>query len=254
MRTSKLTAYDLPIAGGVTTVVRSFWRRVTITTLAVGLACIGVAAIVISAATDWLSAWTPNIATEAISLLVTIAVVDRVVEKRDRDRARRRVEQVLSRVSGNLSFLTYVAIFDYADLHHGAGVELKSLSQRELLLHWKAGLPIVDVPWPDNPRILVASKALANTLEEQLRRHESVLEHDFVAASYRFISEERRFRDIYRRRAEYVGMTEGGRTGLDGVVSAVITFLDSFEPYATEYLDDQWIKRAMQVGGEGVPI
>jgi hypothetical protein len=52
------------------------WNALTVRRLAIALAGVATVAIVVDATSGVLKQWTPNIATEAISLLVTIAVVD----------------------------------------------------------------------------------------------------------------------------------------------------------------------------------
>jgi len=119
--------------------MQAVWDRLTLRSLAAFLTAIAAAAILTAAKTSWLSAWTPNIAAEALSLLLTIAVVDRVVARRQTEDARTRVEQALRRVSGGLHALTDFVVWDYNKMHQQTYLRPPN-ELRALLEHFIAGI------------------------------------------------------------------------------------------------------------------
>jgi hypothetical protein len=184
----------------------------------------------------WAAAWMPNVGVGALTILVTLAFVNRILAEREREQSRDRVEQALGRVGGGLYTLADFLAVDYAAMH-GDSYERPPNDLRGLLAHWKAGLETRDRPWPENLSTLAATKAIAGYLEEQVHRHERVLDHAFVAAAYAFIRSERTGRNMYGY--EEVVHDEDGwkRTALASLADDVSRLLDAYEPYAREYLD-----------------
>ena len=82
--------------------------RPRLTTLtAIILVVVGALVAVANVTTGALADWGPNIATELWGIAIVIAVVDRTVERHQRDQARGRVEQALLRIrAGSTSWPT----------------------------------------------------------------------------------------------------------------------------------------------------
>jgi hypothetical protein len=217
-----------------------FLRALTIERIAIGLAAVAGLAIVLSAATRVIGNWTPNIATEAISLLLTIVVVDRVVAHRRTEDERGRVEQALRRISGDFHVLADFVLWDYADMHQGDTYRRPPHDLRGLLTHFKDGLATREGPWPSLPRILTASKAISDRLDEQISRHERVLDHAFITAAYRYIRNERMSRNMYLDPREHHDEDGWKSSALSGLSDMLTTLLDAFQPYARRYLGDDW--------------
>lgn len=93
-------------------------RRLSPTTwVAVLLAMIAGLAIVIGAATAEFDNWAPNIATEALSIAVTIAVVERIVRRESERRVRPRVDRALRVLTGAYLWFSRMVALDYASTH-----------------------------------------------------------------------------------------------------------------------------------------
>jgi hypothetical protein len=82
-------------------------------------------------------------------------------------------------------------------------------------------------------------------VEEELQRHESVLDHSFIAEAHDFIRSERVSRDMYRENARrWIRFDElfdeGGslRDALTWTINATLRLYEAFEPYARHYLPD----------------
>jgi hypothetical protein len=189
---------------------------------------------------SWVHAWMPNISTGAGTIAITIAVVDRIVRHQRTSEERGRVEQALRRISGDLHALVDFALWDYVDMHPGNTYRRPPNELRALLAHWKAGFATKETPWPADPRVLTASKVLAGRLDEQIQRHERVLEHAFIAASYTYIRSERMSRNMYLDDRDHYDEDSWKNTALGGIAEDITRWLDVFEPYARRYLGSDW--------------
>jgi hypothetical protein len=207
--------------------------------LALGIGGVGLLAIALDATSSILDTWTPNIATSAIVLALTIMVVDRIVRRQRVEEERDRVEQALRAVSGRLHSLADFILYDYANLH-AASFERPPQDLRGLLAHWKAGLQTRDRPWPDDIYTLTGTKTLADELGQQIARHDRVLEHGFVAESYTFIRSERMNRNMYRAKNIRHDPDGWKTTALDSLAAKLGQFLDVYEPYVRRYLGQEW--------------
>ena len=218
------------------------WEAVTIGRLALALAVAAVVAGVANVVSETGRDWTPNIATEALSVLLTIVVVDRIVARRRTEEERERVIQVVRRVSGDLHSLATFTLWDYRDMHPGHTYERPPSDLRGLLAHFKEGLATKEVPWPSDPRILTASKVMADHLEREITRHERVLDHGFVAAAYTYMRSEMMSRNMYllEEEEDYLDEDDWKGGALGDIPDEVATFLGVFEPYACKYLGADW--------------
>jgi hypothetical protein len=200
------------------------------------LVAVGGVAVVLYVWTSRLDPWLPNVATSAWSIAVTIAVVERIVRTESRDR----IVQALGRIRPGFYTLAEMAMNDYSDMHK-ASYERPPAAFRELLAHFRSGLDTIDVGWRNDPAVLVASKALSRYLDEQLQRHESVLDHSFIAEAHDFIRSERMSRNMYRAANEkriYYDEDSWRRSALAGIVDATLRLYEVFERYARRYLPD----------------
>jgi hypothetical protein len=93
------------------------WRPTPVEWVAVALTALAVLAVIAYFTTSAADAWAPNIATEAFSIAVTIAVVERIVTRQARERLRPRTERVIYWVGLNLRLFTSAVVTDYAGTH-----------------------------------------------------------------------------------------------------------------------------------------
>lgn len=216
-------------------------RRLTpVDWTAVGLVVVAGAAVATWILSDSADAWMPNVATSAFFVAITIAVVERIVGRQRAGEESGRVLQVIRRVSGDFHTLATFLAGDYAALHDASYVRPPP-ELRALLNHFDDGLDSRDLPWPKSPRVLVVSKVLADHLEVEIQRHDRVLDHAFVEASYAFIRQELGARNMYFDEEDHASVEEMWRAGaLRSLVEQVLRFLDVFEPYARRYLGADW--------------
>lgn len=176
----------------------------------------------------------------AQTILVTVAVVNAILERRAKEQARDRVEQALRRVSGGFFSLGDALAWDYAALH-GESYERPPNDLRGLLAHWKGGLATRDRPWPDDLHTFAGTKAIARYLEEEIGRHERVLDHAFVAAAYRFIRNEPMGRNSYHYEDIAAENVDWWRQGaLESLAEDIEQLFNTYEPYARSYLGADW--------------
>jgi hypothetical protein len=219
----------------------SFVRRLSeVAWLAVALVAVAVAAFGLWAWTNVLHDWMPNVGTEALSIAATVAIVGRIVARRRAAEESERVIQALRRISGDLHVLADFTLWDYVDMHTGDRYQRPPNDLRGLLAHWKVGLATREVPWPKDPRILSASKSISNRLDEQITRHERVLDNPFVAAAYDYMRGELISRNMYLDEREHYDDDGWKTTSLGGIADEVLRLLDVFEPYARSYLGRDW--------------
>jgi hypothetical protein len=184
----------------------------------------------------WAGAWLPEIGSSALGILVTIAVVNRIIENRAREQASDRVHQALARIRGGFHVLADFALWDYADLHPYR-YERPPKQLPQLLDHFRSGLDTRDAPWPENPRVLAATDALAGYVEQQIQRHESVLDHAFIAAGYRYIRMARMSRNMYADDEQHHDIDAWKKDALDGAIGSAKTLYEAYEPYAAGHIE-----------------
>jgi hypothetical protein len=166
--------------------VQKLWNAVTLRRVAFALAAIAAVAIVLDATSALLSQWTPNIATEAISLLVTIAVVDRIIDNRERLRMKPRVERALRDVGGDFRMLVRGIAWDYKATHVATFEPIPTTSLG-VLDHWLANVGREDSERAihgedDLPAAVSQALHVATSLQRVRDNDKDVLEPEVVAA------------------------------------------------------------------------
>jgi hypothetical protein len=84
---------------------------------------------------SWAADWAPNVATEAIAILVTVAVVDRIVRGRERARLRPRVDRAMREVGLSFQWVVRMVAMDYAQTHRDS-FEAVPADSLGVLDHW----------------------------------------------------------------------------------------------------------------------
>jgi hypothetical protein len=154
------------------------------------LAAMSAAAIILWAFREslgpWAGAWMPNVGTSALAILITVAVVNRIVEHRERERKRPRVERALYDIGLDLRLLVSTLFSDYA-FTHAATYSTPPLGTLAAIGHWVEGIPTADRPeWKgadaDMPIALGRAFEFGRRLTEVRESDRDVLEPDLVAA------------------------------------------------------------------------
>jgi hypothetical protein len=185
--------------------------------------------------TGWIQDLAPNVLTEALAILVTVAVVDRIVMRQRRQEAGGRVAQAMLALSGALYAIADFALWDYVEMHVNEGSYERPPPQlRALLLQFRGAL---GDRAPSSPRVLAGIESLSQQLQEQIARHERVLDHAFIVAAYRFMRSARSARSMFADEDGSHRHPEKWRAdALAVAVTAVLDFLVVLEPYAREHL------------------
>jgi hypothetical protein len=90
-----------------------------VTWAAVVLAGVAIVAVVVAIASDRFDNWTPNIATEALAIAVTIGVVERIVRRENERLVRPRVGRAMQVLAFAIKRFVQGCIFDYFARHPG---------------------------------------------------------------------------------------------------------------------------------------
>jgi hypothetical protein len=153
--------------------------------LATMLVVVAIAAIILYD-NHRLRAWTPNVATSALSIAITVTVVGWIVRHEARARVRPRVERTLYWMGlGFRGFLSAIVI-DYAGTHD-ATFEPIPATAREMIELWLAEQEHEDVARVRSegerlPMLLAEAREYVRELEDHRARDLDVLEPDLIRA------------------------------------------------------------------------
>ena len=117
----------LRLDGAITAAAR---LRLT-TRIAAVLFTVAFGAVAVYYASDAADAWMPSLATDAASIAVTLAIIERLIDRQRAREASGRVVQVLSRIQGDLHVLADFLVWDYSDLHRDTYVRPPFLDRHE---------------------------------------------------------------------------------------------------------------------------
>lgn len=145
--------------------------------LFVGLAAL---ALLVWRSTERADEWLPNLAGEALSIAVTVAIVDRIIRREDQAKTDRRRYSVLGRIDGALLAFGWHVLEDYTATH---GVTYDGVPNDfvQMLGHWHEGLQDADLPREGSePLIHWAGTRLADALDDIRTRDRDVIDHDLL--------------------------------------------------------------------------
>lgn len=183
-----------------------------------------------------LSAWTPGIGTEAISLLITVLVVAWIVERRDVERRRVHVVVAVDAVQKALLSLVLTLItnrVDPADREPDDRGEPFSFAIP--IRRWRSGLTAENAAASEAAGVLIAFRRVAAAALDNVEKHDKVHEPEFLAATWIFV----RATEAAENRYAAVGEDEAQRAKVLGMYAdATVTYLEVFEPYVA-----RWWKR-----------
>ncbi len=158
----------------------------------VALASLAVAigAAAMYSATSTLRAWTPNIATDAFFVAVTITVVERAIRREARRRLQPRVESVMYHTRMQMKMFASSVVIDYSGthLHTFRPVEQDMLAFLEQWLADQDTKDACSAPIDSTYSLVVhAGTELANLLREMREHDREVMEPDLVRAMDDFL-------------------------------------------------------------------
>jgi hypothetical protein len=97
--------------------------------------------------------WTPNIATDAISIALTIAVIDRIVQRERERRTRPRLERALDLITREYQKFGFQAQWDWVTTHLQVDIDKVNFPTDSVarLEFWLAGVESIDFQRPIGP-------------------------------------------------------------------------------------------------------
>lgn len=165
--------------------LRTWFGRLSPTTwAAVTLAALAIVAWLVGLLADSLDNWAPNIVTEALSIAVTVAIVERIIRREQQKRLAPRVERVLWRVGVSFrSFVDAIAL-DYADSHYETFKEIPA-DTRDLIAMWldeQENEDVLRTPLEGErlPMLVLSAQEFVGDLEQVRERDLDVMEPDLV--------------------------------------------------------------------------
>lgn len=153
--------------------------------LALVLVVVAAVAIVLYDHHD-LRAWTPNVATSALSIAITVTIVSWIVRHEARRRIQPRVERTLYWIGLGYRLFLSAILVDYAGTHHATFKPIPQ-SAPEVVELWLAEQEREDVPrhQPEGerwPMLVASAHEYVGELEDYRARDLDVLEPDLVRA------------------------------------------------------------------------
>lgn len=172
-------------------------KRPTLTpTTWVALALVGIAAIGVVAwfTISALNAWAPNVTVGALSIAITITVVERAIRSEARSWIRPRVETVIWAIDDGLRDLLLAIVFDYAGTHINTFLPIQT-DGIEIIELWLSEQNTEDAPrlsraekgMPSDELLLHEARDLAQSLERLRTRDVDVIAPALVRAIDDFV-------------------------------------------------------------------
>jgi hypothetical protein len=211
--------------------------------LYVGLIVVATTALFGHVIGSWAADWAPNVATEAIAILVTVAVVDRIVRGRERARLKPRVDRAMREVGLSFQWMTRMVAMDYAQTHRDT-FEAVPADSLGVLDHWIQNADREDTGrrgLEDGDAIpIVVNVALdtAGSLKRSRDNDRDVLEPDVVAQIDDFEDGARMAYTIYLGMND-VEVNERARIAIAEVVDTTHKLGETIIRHDPRWLEDQ---------------
>lgn len=234
---------------GLNRALQRIWDALTVPILAAVLVGVAIGAVIVYATTKALDPWMPNVATGALSIAITITVVDKLIRRADDARIERRRQQAYRRLAMALVSLTQTVLMDYVGTHLHSDIEMSG-DPAELLKRWReddVDTPRRPPPHGARPFVLDAAVEFATDVKRVADADHDVLPDDLLTTmseiDARLAVIERM--DEQLERAERLGQllahyesAEGGRH-----IWQALWILEAAEQFAATFrrlLGDEW--------------
>jgi hypothetical protein len=152
-------------------------HRLTINRLAALLVFLGLSAIAAYFLFAGSADWTPNIATDALSIALTIVVVDRIVQREREQRTRPRLNRALNLITREYAMFAWRAQWDWVTTHLKVDLAQVEIPRDAVAKFdfWLEGVDEIDFPRPTGAegRSLFLDEAI-----EFVRRVQRVVDAD----------------------------------------------------------------------------
>jgi hypothetical protein len=156
------------------------WKLRLTTTAALLLVAVAGIAIIVFLAFDALDSWAPNVATEALSIAITVAVVERIVRREEREHDRPRVKAATEMIGTTLHSLATQIALDYVETHVESE-EVMPNRVADIVSLWRRGVDDLEPPEREPP-ILGWAEQAADRLRRSRELDSEVLEPRLVVA------------------------------------------------------------------------
>jgi hypothetical protein len=142
--------------------------------------------VVLWLTTDGLRAWIPNITVGAVTVALTITVVERAIRREARNRVQPRVDGAISSIGIEFQMMLLAVVRDYSSTHVDA-FESVPKDGVEMIELWLGGQDEIDAPRvrsddDEVPALLSSARVFADQLERARERDRDVLEPALIRA------------------------------------------------------------------------
>jgi hypothetical protein len=141
------------------------WDWLTLPRLTVILVVGAVLAVAVSAVSDALDAWMPNVAIEALAIALTITVVDRIVRREAHARVQPLLDHAYSDINGALTLFGYQLVREYAHTHEAHYRRPPTTQLVGLTEFWLQEQQTADLLPADNDSVVRAAETLARQFD-----------------------------------------------------------------------------------------
>lgn len=152
----------------------------------IAIACTAAAtvAIFVYFATDRFDAWAPNIATEAVSIAITVGLVTWIIGRERQRRAETMLAWAYRALSRAFVQMGIAAAQDYSETHSDSTYIDPPEDLSDFLLHWRLEVTRADV-MPDTALddLRAATSGFAQAIEQIRTAHASVLSYEHVRST-----------------------------------------------------------------------
>jgi hypothetical protein len=159
--------------------IARLWPPDPVDTAALILACLAVLFFLLWKFADASSDWFPGLATEAIGIALTIAIVERIVERAARQRVQPRVDRAYADIEDALRLMAWAVAMEYANTHDES-YERPPMRVRDVLEHWLNGREKAELYPKPSDSVLIALERLATELDKVRETNMDILEPTFI--------------------------------------------------------------------------
>lgn len=184
----------------------------------------------------WLTAWMPNVVVGALTVALTITVIDRAFRREAQRRLKPRVDDALWRIGSNFRSLVFGVAIDYAATHVDNFKPIPA-DASAMMAHWLANADDANSASlgaaGEEPLLIQEAESFVEPLEIIRERDREVLEPDLVRAMDEDTAAVRQSRMLIRMPyAPPANQPTNEQVAVRSVVVAAGQFIDVFGRYA----------------------
>ncbi len=158
------------------------WAWTTVSRIAVGLVVIASVAVVLDISMSFGRAWWPNVAVSALTIALTITLVNRIALRDAQMRLAPRLKLAYADVAERLQSFALVVAREYATTHDDAHYRRPPCGVAAILEHWLEQVVSASLPHDQRDSAIAAGGVLATGLDAVRIANLDVLEPNLTAA------------------------------------------------------------------------